>query len=489
METKILIPNAPILVESTRSIGYSFESAIADIFDNSIGKGAHRIDVFFDSLNDPYVAILDDACGMTKEELEKAMQYGSKSSLMERDKDDLGRFGLGLKMASLSQCRCLTVITKCDGKIHGARWDLDHIIEMDDWSLIEFNEDEIKNIRYYNHLNEYESGTLVIWENFDRLAEGTNNFERTFDVNIENARKHISLVFHRFMGGESIGNKLSIFFNNDKVDPIDPFLTNNPATQVLSEQSVIINDSQIKVRPYILPHISKLKSKDKKTLGELADLRYNQGFYIYRNKRLIIWGTWFRLIKNQELNKLARVKVDIPNSLDSIWQIDIKKSSVSLPDIIKKNLANIVKNTVGQSERVYKYRGRKATNDNLEHIWNVIDNRGTFKYEVNRNISIIQELIDNMDQKQQCYFESLLQLIEQSFPYGDVYYRIAKNDEQSNLVETNDDEIYKIGCDFIQSAIDQGLDVKTVLENMDKIDYFSKYPDVVNKIRGEYKDE
>ncbi|MEG2250808.1 MAG: ATP-binding protein [Bacilli bacterium] len=489
MINKILIPNAPILVESTRSIGYSFESALADIIDNSIGKKATRIDVFFDSNETPYIAIIDNATGMSEDELENAMQYGSSSPLEERDKDDLGRFGLGLKMASLSQCRCLTVISKKNKSIHANRWDLDHIIAENEWSLIKFENSEIQELKFIEKLNDYETGTIVMLEKFDRLAEGTNNFQKTFDSKIEDAREHIALVFHRFMGNENFSQRVNIFFNNIKVELIDPFLLDNPATQPLLEQSIIINNSEIKVKPFVLPHCSKLKSKDKTYLGEVADLRYKQGFYIYRNKRLIIWGTWFKLIKNHELNKLARVRVDIPNSLDSIWKIDIKKSTASLPDMIKSNLVKIVKDAIEKSEKVYKYRGRKIKNDDLEHIWNVFDERGSYRYEINRNIALIKEIENSLDEKGLCYFNSLIKLIEISFPYSDVYYRMAKNGSDTNMTLLDNEDAYKLAVDYINSSLDYGIDLNLLITNLDKIEFFEKYPEVINQIKEAYLNE
>lgn len=149
MKDELLLPFAPILVESTRSIGYSFESALADIIDNSIGKGATNIDVMFDSNYPQYIAVIDDAEGMSKEELTTAMRYGSKSSLDVRDAKDLGRFGLGLKTASLSQCRKLTVITKQNRTFNAAQWDLDHIIEVGNWALKRFTKTEIANLRFF----------------------------------------------------------------------------------------------------------------------------------------------------------------------------------------------------------------------------------------------------------------------------------------------------------------------------------------------------
>lgn len=489
MESKILLPYAPILVESTRSIGYSFETAVADIIDNSIGKEADEIKVNFSSKDPQYVAILDNGTGMSERELESAMRYGSKSSLEVRDKDDLGRFGLGLKTASLSQCRKLTVITKKEGIVSGACWDLDYIIKEKDWSLIVYSSDEIEKMLYSDYLSDKESGTIVIWQVFDRISDGSANPQKVFDEKIERARNHVSLVFHRFMDNDNVGKRLKIFFNEAIVDPIDPFLTTNPATQPMTEQTLRIEGSVIKVKPYILPYASKVSAKDKKKLGELADLRSNQGFYVYRNKRLIIWGTWFRLIKIQELNKLARIRVDIPNTLDSIWEIDIKKSTASLPEVIKRNLVAVVENSVGRSERVYKYRGRSISNDQLQHVWHTIDNRGKFQYQINRELPIYKKLEGSLGEEEMGYLDSFIKTIEDAFPYGDVYYRLAKDENSVDQTGMDFDEVYKVAEDMIAAYRAIGGDISMFLQTIDKIDYFVKYPDVVKKIREDYSDD
>lgn len=489
MESKIILPYAPILVESTRSIGYSFESALADIIDNSISKGAKEIHVRFDANTPQYVAVIDDACGMSDEELVSAMRYGSRSSQDVRDANDLGRFGLGLKMASLSQCRKLTVITKQNGKIFAAQWDLDFIIEKKDWIIKTFRGKEIESFRFVEELSKRESGTIVIWENFDRMLNGAVNPRKVFDEKIELAHNHIALVFHRFTGDEVPSKRLKIYFNNSKIEPIDPFLSNHPATQPLVEQTLLVENSIIKVKPYVLPFASKLTAKDKKQLGDLADLRHNQGFYVYRNRRLIIWGTWFRLIKQHELNKLARVRVDIPNSLDALWEIDIKKSTASLPDVIKRNLVSIVENTVGRSERVYRYRGRKIADDDLQHIWNIIENRGTFQYLINRDLPLVKQLEKSLDEEGLQYLDSLIKTIEDTFPYGDVYFRLAKNENSAQTSSLEFEEAYKVGCDMVESVKSMNGDIGAFLKTLSKIDFFIKYPDVVAKLQEEFSDD
>lgn len=273
MEKKIVVPYAPILVESTRSIGYSFEAAVADIIDNSISASATKIRICFSSQNPQWLYIEDDGWGMTADELEIAMRYGSQSSHDVRRKDDLGRFGLGLKMASLSQCRRVTVLTKKDGVFSAARWDLDYIIQQQDWALQVFTEEEMKDAPGALSLRLKDSGTVVIWEQFDRLQQGAAQVQKAFDEKIDLTRKHISLVFHRFINDDTPKNRITIEFNGEAVKATDPFLTRHPATQPMSEQVLRIGSEEIKVKPYVLPYISKMSKQDIEAIGGKEDLR------------------------------------------------------------------------------------------------------------------------------------------------------------------------------------------------------------------------
>lgn len=180
MKSISLPPYAPTLIESTRAIGYTLESAIADIVDNSVSAFASSVDIFFFPIGDSYIAILDDGNGMTADELETAMRYGSQSPNEKREVSDLGRFGLGLKTASLSQCRMLTVVSKQGGNIVGCRWDIDHVADTKDWSLLVLDSDaEIDGVPRIEELKQLNSGTLVIWQNLDRLKIGELDFDRS----------------------------------------------------------------------------------------------------------------------------------------------------------------------------------------------------------------------------------------------------------------------------------------------------------------------
>ena len=174
MRVKDTPPFAPVLMESTRAMGYSLEAAVADIIDNSIAASAGEVDVYFSPYDAvPYVAILDDGTGMSSDQIDDAMRYGSQSSLNIRGEQDLGRFGLGLKTASLSQCRCLTVISKQGRKVVARRWDLDEIYKRSSWALISLDREDIEGIpQYVNLLKPMKQGTLVIWESLDRMLGG-----------------------------------------------------------------------------------------------------------------------------------------------------------------------------------------------------------------------------------------------------------------------------------------------------------------------------
>ena len=168
----IVAPNPALILESLRSIGYSLENAIADIIDNSVTADASTVHVCFFPIDDPYLAIIDDGCGMDDNEITRAMQYGSTNPLDERSQKDLGRFGLGLKTASLSQCRQLTVVSKHDSHWVGRRWDIDHVCATGKWSLIVLSEEEIQQLECIDTLRAFPSGTMVLWKKLDRMQKG-----------------------------------------------------------------------------------------------------------------------------------------------------------------------------------------------------------------------------------------------------------------------------------------------------------------------------
>lgn len=427
-------PHAPTLMESTRAIGYSIEAAIADIIDNSIAAGASTVDIDFFPIGESYIAVLDNGCGMDQDELIHAMQYGSQSPLECRHENDLGRYGLGMKTASLSQCRVLTVLSKKHGKLYGAQWNLDHVRSVGTWSLILLEENDMTPLPCLSKIQTMANGTLVIWQELDKFAVGEHDMADAFSRKMNLIREHISLVFHRYLSGEAGVKKLEIRMNNLAVASQDPFLIKK-STQLMDEESIIVRGEKVKIKPYILPHTSKLTQKELKALGGKEGLRKQQGFYVYRNKRLLIWGTWFRLMRQGDLSKLARVQVDIPNSLDDLWTLDIKKSTAIPPEEVKQNLAVVIEKISDGSKRTWTYRGKKETRDDIVHVWNrMISRDGGIYYEVNPDHLLVNSIVEKHPDLQ-FPMENLLKQISLSLPLNSLYIDLT-NDEK--LVSDND---------------------------------------------------
>ena len=480
------VPFAPALIESMRSLGYSFSSAISDLVDNSISAKAENIDIISEPGSDPSMIILDDGTGMTDQRLREAMRYGSSNPLEERAVDDLGRFGLGLKSASLSQCRRLVVVSKTDEGVFGYSWDLDYVIKKEKWMMKGFDLSEIQSFPHIDLLLNKNHGTYILLEDFDRIKEGTGNIEETFNKNLTDMVGHLALVFHRF-----IEDGLRIRLNNLEIKGRDPFLSSHPATQRKKEMSVYIKEEKITLKPFILPHLSKLSQEDLDRVGGKERLRNEQGFYVYRSRRLIIWGTWFRLERKDELNKLARVRVDIPNTLDYMWSIDIKKSTATLPDIIKKNMYAAVYESVLSSEAVHTHRGRKEKKPgDTDYIWEKVKVRGGYQYVINREIPQLKLLSDTLSASQIKMLDSVIKTLEESFPVGALYVDAAKGNVEDKPLTEDPEEIESIWNDLqiqIEYIKTNGLPLADYYKAFLKVEPYCNYKEIKQRIQEELK--
>lgn len=479
MKTISLPPYAPILMESTRAIGYSVEAAIADLIDNSIVAKATRVDIDFFPIGEAYISIFDNGDGMNSDKLIAAMRYGSRNSLEVRDENDLGRYGLGLKMASMSQCRILTVLSKQNGVISGCQWNLNFIAnDTKDWSLIVLDGDNFESFPNFDKLNNANSGTLVIWQDLDRLAVGETQIEATFREKMAIIREHLSLVFHRYLAGETGLTKLNIRMNNLDVEPTDPFLIKK-STLLMDEENIIVRGQKIKVKPYILPHISKLTKAELNQMGGKDGLRRLQGFYVYRNKRLLVWGTWFRLMRQADLTKLARVQVDIPNSLDDLWTLDIKKSTATPPEEVRNNLKNIIEKIADGSRRTWTFRGKKEISDTVVHVWDrKVARDGSVFYEINSEHPMLVNLLKQFPGAEKL-MANILKQIALALPLNQLYVDLTSDEKITNDSEFNSNSIIEL-LNSILSA-DQDIDKKSYLEVLKLAEPFCNYRDEIEK--------
>ncbi|WP_423854024.1 ATP-binding protein [Acinetobacter guillouiae] len=477
-------PHAPSLLESMRSIGYSLESALADLIDNSISAKAKQIKIEYRPYDDdPYIAIVDNGIGMSREVLTDAMRHGSTNPRDVRALDDLGRYGLGLKTSSLSQCRKMTVVSLTkDGSLTAFCWDLDVILDKKAWVMLELNEHEISSIPHVADLQEWGAGTIVHWQQLDRLAAGESSLVSAIGTQMDLARNHLALVFHRFISPEPSRSRISISMNNLALPSINPFLSDHTATQHLDEDSFKVEGHKVVVKPYILPHVSKLSQSAVDQAGGNLGLRSLQGFYIYRNRRLIIWGTWFRLARKDELSKLARVRVDIPNTLDHLWTLDVKKSAAFPPETVRNNLRRTIDRIRHVSGRTIIFRGRNLAKKEITTGWNEVLNRDGVRFDINRDHPLIKIFADTLPKDQKKPFESVLNAIESSFPSEALYSRMA-SDVRATPNEENIESRLREMMDSIFSNMEMDKEIKiNFLTNLHLIEPFNQNPEITKKI-------
>lgn len=405
-------PDAAALMTSARSFGnYDLPGAIADLVDNSIKAKANEVSIscLFNAGN-PTLSVVDNGHGMSTEELEAAMRPASTNPEAERSVDDLGRFGWGMKSASFSQCRRLTVISRRGGRLSAATWDLDNI---DGWRMAVYEEEEASEL--VRGLPTKVDGTEIHWEKCDRLSENGTLGEDTFNDLVSYTRARLELIFHKFLAGLDGAPKLAIRVNGLPLEAYDPFYRSHPATQPLEKEDLPLGGALIRISPFVLPHYSKLKLSEHDRLGGEEGFLRNQGFYVYRNHRLIIHGTWFRLAKYGELSQLVRISVDIPNSLDDVWKITVDKSDAQLPAALRKRLSQIVEKLRGQASRVYRAKGAKIDKPGVTHVWSRTIRQNEIRYSVNRDHSLIAAVLEADETGR---VSALLKLVEQAFPVG-----------------------------------------------------------------------
>lgn len=414
-------PHAAALVESLRAFGYDLGSAIADLVDNCISAGARNvwIDFCWDGVNS-CVAITDDGRGMGESTLRNAMRLGSRHPSETRDAEDLGRFGLGLKTASFSQCRCVTVVTK----EHGGnsvirRWDLQHLAKTDAWQvLLSAREDSEIRLERFSNL---QSGTCVLWQDLDRIpgvtGQAPEKNRNLFLSQCEIVESHLALVFHKLLQQQS---RFRLFVNDHPVSPIDPFFISE-ATQILQEHQLPDGSGgEVLVEPFVMPHESKLPDSEARAwAGDSRDWVSRQGFYVYRQDRLLVAGSWlgFRGWRKDEHHKLARIRISLTNNSDDKWQIDVTKRKATPPEAIREQLRRIGERTRERAKRVYTFRGARLTSAyqrQTKFVWEQIVLHGEVSYRINREHPLIAGLAESGNRKAEV--EAVLKLIEETIP-------------------------------------------------------------------------
>ena len=357
----VVTPSAARLTQSLRDIGYDFPTAVADIVDNSVAAGAARveIDIEFDGA-DSRVFIADDGLGMTARALTEALRYGTRRAY---SRGDLGRYGLGLKTASLSQCRCVTVISRTravTARTAARMLDLDVVEDWDDWLVLDPERDS-DVCRAMAKLSDG-GGTVVLWRDLDRVLPEKKPAggwaRRRLDSLAARTAEHLAMVFHRYLEG-GVSGGLTITVNGEKVLPWNPFAPNEPARLVLPrlEFEVVVGSrvGVVQLDRYVLP--AKDSFCDPEGFERLSGpLKWNrqQGLYVYRANRLVQWGGWAGIRAIDEHTKLARAALSFDTDLDSAFNIDVAKMRITIPPQLRQMLEQPVNELCIRSDAAYR---------------------------------------------------------------------------------------------------------------------------------------
>jgi len=480
-------PRPSAMIESLRSVGYETTTAIADIIDNSISANATeiRVDFRWDGRNSA-VTILDNGRGMTIEELLEAMRLGTKGPREKREKFDLGRFGLGLKTASFSQCLKLTVITK-KKRSHPISycWDLDHVKKTESWDVLPGHGKAVEAAT--ERLGDF--GTVVLWERLDRVCDVESADEDPL-VNQEGflhlvatVEAHLGTIFHRFLSGPG---KLRIFINGNVIKAWDPFLEDHPASQNPQRSEIAFKGEHIAVSCHVLPHHTKLSVGEWKEAGGHAGWVASQGFYVYRNRRLLMAGDWLGLgMRKEEHYKLARISVDIPNTIDQYWDLDVKKSRAVVPAGLKRTLTNLAKATRERAAEVYRHRGkivsRATAKSSFLWIQKVI--RSKLHYEISREHPSVAAVLKASGGKKS-QIESLLRLIEESIPVPAIVLESSQREDALALPfeGVQEAEIYKVFAHSLTSMLENGVSKAEAISHLRNAEPFNAYPEVLENL-------
>ncbi|WP_054957082.1 ATP-binding protein [Paenibacillus dakarensis] len=417
MNTIVTQPSAAPVIQALRSLGYSAGTAVADLIDNSLDAKATIVEIEFKYFeHDGAIIIKDNGHGMNEEELQSAMNIGSKDPRFKRRPDELGRFGMGLKTASFSLGKRLSVVTKYNGLYSQRCWDLDYVSQCNEWRLFTEVPDDIREL--VGEI-EGESGTVICIDKLDRfMRAGTENplQENSVFAKVRRVHHHLEFVFHSIIENKNV----RIYLNNNELVSWDPFMITHPSTVEGETQILNINGNKIKIKYYILPHASYLTEEEYKIAGGIRGWRDHQGYYIYRENRLLHFGDWLGMFQKDSSSQLARVRVDLPNSADDDWQVDIKKSAVIPPDNARDRLESIAKFVRKISRDVFYYRTQGShLNHNFKgslNTWELSGSDEGQQFILNRNHPILSEIHNRIDNETSKLLNLYLKFVQLGSP-------------------------------------------------------------------------
>lgn len=429
---------------------------------------------------------MDDGSGMTNEQLIQAMRPGSKNPLFERKRDDLGRFGLGLKTASFSQSRKFTVFSKARNcKSVFWTWDLDYVNLEKVWKLIKYIPNQENWTQQLETLN---AGTIVIWWDLDRLTKDTTEENEVAKSKLletmDSVKSHLSMVFHRH-----IDEGVKIYLRNREIKSWDPFMIGVDGLQPKPE--TMLEGGLVRIKGFVLPHRSKLSAEQYDYgKGPKDSWTAHQGFYVYRNRRLLVAGDWLGLFKREVHYDLCRIQIDLPNSLDNDWQIDIKKSIARPPSIYREQILSIGKEVRNQAVLVYRHKGkvlkRKLAPNEYFPLWEERVRHGKRFYKINRKHPLLEELLSKSDNLK-IEIEKVIQFIEETVPVPLITLQESENEKPHGQPFEGIDHnaIKETMQKLFNGFIANGLSIEKAKARILNTEPYNFYPEYIEFIKNE----
>jgi hypothetical protein len=484
------------MLESLRGLGYSTETAIADTIDNSIAASATKVDIVFHwDQGNSYVAIVDNGHGMSCGELESAMRLGDRDPLQKRGSHDLGRFGLGMKTAAFSQARRLTVASRASGNdIACFGWDLDVLASSSDggWHLLEGADES--SVGAISLLPASGTGTLVLWELLDRLVPHGSGQQDFLDT-IDRVERHLAMVFHRYLEGSR--PRLRIVINNGQrpIQPWNPFTASasaghwsSPVEQLNSGHGTCV------VRCHVLPHRDRLTKVEYEGAAGIAGWNAQQGFYVYRNERLLVAGSWLGLgspkpwVKD-EIHRLARIQLDISNAADADWKIDIRKSIAKPPHGLRQRLTFLADDTRRRARAVYAHRGQINRRPNEEPVfeaWESVIKAGVTRYRINRQHPAVRSVLDS-PLSIDADIDAMLKLLEATIPVQRIWLDTVEDRgiSERSQIEGDEEETWQLLQVLYQSLLKQQYSPQRARERLLRTEPFQRFPQLVAALPDE----
>ena len=484
----LLRPDPGGTIRSLTALGYTPEAAVADLVDNSIAAGATTvaIDFHWGGAEDSSVAVCDDGRGMNEEELRRGMTVGGRGLDMGRSPRDLGRFGMGLKTASFSQCRQLVVATRtADGPWISRTWDVDHVLAVGDWQLLHRPPEAARGRLYGLTVTHDGPGTVVLWRHLTRLAAPGSSSDdgwahKEFHAHLRRIEEHLGMVFARYLTRRTGRVRLTV--NGQAVQPWDPFLYSNTYVERLPAETPVTG---VTIHGYVLPHRNRLTEPEYEAAGGPGGWLDRQGFYIYRRDRLIVAGGWLDFgFPRSERHKLARLAVDVDADHDAEWSVDVRKSSATPPPSLAPTLRRLARATRERAAAVMTHRGTVVRNQPVsirDVVWRQVNQFGRASFKINRSHPLIADLLTRHPEIRSS-FSALLAMVEATLPLQLI--RMAPEAELSVATDadTAPADVVEMASEVLEALLGQGSSGQDALLRVLGMPPFNRFPGLIDQL-------